>query len=224
MRRAAAALVITGVMAACGGGGDGGGDGAPAGVSGTVLGQPFDPRDGGAIRLTEEACLFDTNLGQIQANASALLVGFGTFEDLCGFAQRAAACGEKANATIVNVIVLRANVLGGSAAPIQAGTYAISAANATPAPDAQGNVTFATAIVSRSDATCTDTSGNLSTTGSSITLEQVGPDRVTGSANVTFSDGGSVSGRFDVPVCAFSTDVCSGLGAGCDPAAEVCVP
>ncbi|HSD20988.1 MAG TPA: hypothetical protein VLC54_13170 [Anaeromyxobacter sp.] len=224
MRGAAAALVITGVLAACGGGGDGG-DGAPAGVRGTVLGQPFDPTGGAALRLTEEACLFDTGLGgEIEANAAALLLGFGTFEDLCGVAQQTAACGGKASATTVNVLVLRANVLGGAAGAVQAGTFPISPPSATPTPDAQGNLTFATSFASRTDAACADTSGDVSATGGSITLATIGPDRVTGSASVTFSDGGSVSGSFDVPVCAFSTDVCSGLGAGCGPADEVCVP
>jgi hypothetical protein len=126
----------------------------------------------------------------------------------------------KANATTVNVLVLRANVLGGSVGAIQAGTYPLSLS--TPAPDALGNVAFNTAFVSRTDAACTDTSGDLSPTAGSITLLLVGPDRVTGNANVTFSDGGSVSGSFDVPLCAFTIDVCSGLGAGCD--APTCVP
>jgi hypothetical protein len=221
MRRTAAALVIAGVLGACGGDDDG--DGGPALVRGTVLGQPFNPADGAALRLTEEVCLFDTDLGEIQASAAALLVGFGTFDGLCGVAQQTATCGGKANATTVNVIVLRANVLGATVGAIQPGTYPIS--SSTPAPDAQGNVAFTTALVSRTDATCVDTSGeDLSATAGSITIETLGPDRVTGTADVTFSDGGSVSGRFDVPLCAFTTDVCSGLGAGCEPANEVCVP
>lgn len=222
MRRTAAALVIAGVLGACGGGGDDGDDG-PARVRGTVLGQPFDPADGAAVRLTEEACLFETELaGDIQANAAALLVGFGTFDGMCGVAQQTAACGGKANATTVSVLVLRANVLGAPVGAIQPGTYPIS--TSSPAPDAQGNVAFTTALVSRTDATCVDTSGDLSATAGSITVETLGPGRVTGTANLTFSDGGSVSGRFDVPLCAFTTDVCSGLGAGCEPANEVCIP
>jgi hypothetical protein len=222
MRTVAAALVLVGVLGACGDDddGDGDGDGGTALVSGTVLGQPFGARDGAALRLTEETCLFDTDLGQIQASAAALLVAFGTFENLCGFAQQTAACGDKANATTVNLIVLRANVQGGAAAAIQAGTYPVSLS--TPAPDAQGNVTFATALVERTDATCEDTSGEPEATAGSITIESVGPDRVRGSASVTFSEGSSVSGQFDVPLCAFSTDVCTGLGAGC--ANPVCVP
>jgi hypothetical protein len=218
--RGTAALVIAGVLAACGGGSDDGGDGAPAGVRGTVLGQPFEPKDGASLRLTEEACIFQTELGEFQANAAALLVGFATFENLCGVAQQTAACGGKANATTVNLLVLRANVRGETVGEIPAGTYPLSLS--TPAPDALGNVAFNTAFVSRTDAACTDTSGDLSPTAGSLTLLLVGPDRVTGNANVTFSDGGSVSGSFDVPLCPFTTDVCSGLGAGCD--APICVP
>lgn len=218
MRRIAAALVLVGVLGACG---DDDGDDGPAGLGGTVIGQPFEPRDGAAVRLTEEACLFDTELGEIEANAAALLLGFGSFDGLCEVAQQAAACGGKANATTVNVLVLRANVLGGAAGAVQPGTYPISLD--TPAPDAQGGIVFATALVSRTDAACDDTSGLVEPTGGSVTIESI-TDRVTGSADVTFSDGGSVSGRFDVPVCGFSTDVCTGLGAGCEDANEVCVP
>lgn len=221
MNRTAAALVIAGVLASCGGGSDDdGGDEAPRGVRGTVLGQPFDARDGAALRLTEEVCLFDTEVTEIQANAAALLVGFGTFENLCGVAQQTGTCGGKANATTVSVLVLRANVQGGAAGAVQPGTYPIS--RSTPAPDAQGNVTFATAFVERTDAACGDTSGEPDATAGSITIESVGPDRVRGSVTVTFSEGSTVSGRVDVPVCAFSTDVCTGLGAHC--VSPVCVP
>ncbi|WP_041448317.1 hypothetical protein [Anaeromyxobacter sp. Fw109-5] len=219
MRMAAAALVLVGVLGACGG--DDGGGGGPAGLRGTVLGQPFEPSDGAALRLTEEACLFETELSDVEANASALLVGFGTFGGLCDVARQTQACGGKANATTVSVLVLRANVLGGAAGAVEPGTYPIS--RETPVPDAQGRLTFATALVSRTDATCADTSGAVEPTGGSITIDRLS-ERVTGNASVTFTDGGSVSGPFDVPFCAFSTDVCTGLGAGCGAANEICVP
>jgi hypothetical protein len=218
MRRIASALVLVGVLGACGGDDDGG---EPAGLRGTVLGQPFDPSDGAAVRLTEEVCLFETDLADVEANASALLVGFGTYGGLCDVAQQTQACGGKANATTVSVLVLRANVLGGAAGAVEPGTYSISLES--PTPDAQGRITFATALVSRTDAACADTSGAVEPTGGSVTIDRIS-DRVTGNANVTFTDGGSVSGPFDVPFCAFSTDVCTGLGAECEAANEVCVP
>lgn len=218
MRRIAAALVLVGVLGACGDDDD---DDEPARVRGTVLGQPFEPSDGGAVRLTEEVCLFETDLGDIEANAAALLVGFGTFNGLCDVAQQAQACGGKANATTVSVLVLRANVQGGAAGAVEPGTYPISLSS--PVPDAQGRLTFATALVSRTDGACDDTSGAVEPTGGSITIDRIA-DRVTGNASVTFTDGGSVSGPFDVPVCAFTTDVCTGLGAACEDANEVCVP
>ncbi len=215
MERIAAALVLVGVLGACGGGGDGKkSEPEPARVKGTVLGQAFDPVDGTALVLSPETCVFQ---GVLQASATAILVGFGTFENMCQVAQQTKACGGKANGTTVNLLVLNASAVGAATA-VQPGTYPVTTAQ----PDVTKPFTVATAFVAKTDGTCADSASAVEATGGTVTLDRTGPDRVTGSASVTFSDGSSVSGAFDVPVCGFSIDVCSGLGAGCD--SPTCVP
>ncbi|WP_242345121.1 hypothetical protein [Anaeromyxobacter terrae] len=212
MTRFAAALVVVGVLGACGGSDSKKSE--PARVKGTVLGQAFDPVDGTALVLSPETCIFQNVL---QASATAILVGFGTFENMCQVAQQTKACGGKANGTTVNLIVLNASAVG-TATAVQPGTYPVTTAQ----PDVTKPFTVATAFIAKTDATCADSASAVEATAGTITIDKAGADRVTGNANITFSDGSSVSGAFDVPVCAFSTDVCTGLGAGCKT--PTCVP
>ncbi len=186
----------------------------PPSFRGTVLGQPFAPVDASALTLTQATCNFEGTT----ASATGLVIGFGTFSGLCSFVTQHQTCGAKANATLVNLLVVRANLAGQTAAPVQPGTYTIGA---TPAPDLQGNITVAEVLASKTDATCGEPSGSPSATGGTIRIDAVGA-RVTGSADLTFPDGGRVSGTFDVPVCGFHTDVCTAVtGTGCT---GTCVP
>jgi hypothetical protein len=92
---------------------------------------------------------------------------------------------------------------------VRPGTFTIGA---TPVPDAQGNVTVADAVGIRTDAACAEPTAAPGVTGGTVTLTAIGA-RVTGSVNLTFSDGGRVAGSFDVPACGFQTDVCTLLDA-----------
>jgi hypothetical protein len=190
---------------------------APPGISGTLFGQPFTPADSSALVLSSSTCSFSG----ISANATGLLIGFGSFQGLCSFVTQNATCGNKANATIATLLVVRANVLpGATAAPVQPGTYTISAA--TPTPDAQGNVTVPAALVVKNDAACNNPSGTPEATSGTIRIDSIGA-RITGSADLTFEGGGRLAGAFDVPVCGFQTDVCTVLADGrCTTSA--CVP
>jgi hypothetical protein len=211
-----AAATLT--LASCGDDDD---DGAPApapqqGVTGTVGGQPFTAVDTSALRLGEEVCA----IGGVAANASGLLLGFGTFQGLCAFVTQNQGCGSKANATIVTVLVARANITGASPGPVQPGTYTIAAS--TPAVDSQGNVLVADGLAIRNGATCTD-AALPEVTGGTVQLTTVGT-RVAGSVDLTFADGGRVAGSFDVPACGFQTDVCTVLAGGDCVGEPPCVP
>lgn len=213
---AAASLVVVASLASCGSD-DGAAAPAPrSGVSGTIMGQPFTAVDTGALALSPATCSFEG----FQANATGLLLGFGSFAGLCDFVTRTQGCGLKANATIVNVLVVRANVLGGSAGPVQPGTYTIGATNQTP--DAQGNVTVAQALLVKRDASCGEPAGVPDVTSGAVRISAVGA-RIAGSVDLAFGDGGRVSGSFDVPACGFQTDVCTALAGGsCQ--SQTCTP
>src|SRR5512133_859822 len=105
----AAALLL---LASCGDDGDGAAA-PPAArpVSGTVLGQPFTAADATAVVLSRASCAFDG----ITASATGLVLGFSSFAGLCSFATQGQLCADKANATVVTALIVRANVLGTAA-------------------------------------------------------------------------------------------------------------
>jgi hypothetical protein len=217
LRPVAAAAVAVLLLASCGDDDDEGPAAAgPRGVSGTVMGQPFTAADTGALPLSAATCSFEG----FDANATGLLLGFGSFPGLCSFVTQNQGCATKADATIVNVLLVRANVLGGDPGPVRAGTFTIGATSQTP--DAQGNVTVAQALLVRSDASCGAPANVPAVTSGTVRLTSVGA-RVAGSVDLSFSDGGRVAGNFDVPACGFQTDVCTALAGG-DCPTDVCVP
>ncbi len=217
LRSLAAATAAALVVAGCGSSDDNTpAASTPPKLSGTIFGQPFTPVDASALVLSQASCSFEGTT----ASATGLVVGFGSFSGLCDFVTQNKTCGTKANATLVNLLLVRANVIGGTASAVQPGTYTISAT--TPTPDAQGNITVAQVVPTKTDAACATPPSTPTATGGTITIGTVSA-RVTGSADVTFSDGGRVSGTFDVPVCGFQTDVCTALSGG-DCTTETCVP
>jgi hypothetical protein len=216
MHRSLAAAFAALLAASCGSSDDSPAASTPPSLRGTVLGQPFTPADSSALVLGQATCSFEG----VTASATGLVVGFGSFAGLCGFVTQTQACGAKANATIVNLLLVRANVLGRTATPVQPGTYALGGGN--PVPDAQGNVTVAQAFVTKTDATCGEPSGTPVATAGTIRIDAVGT-RVTGFADLTFPDGGRVTGTFDAAACGFQTDVCTAVSdTSCTT--ESCVP
>jgi hypothetical protein len=205
------------LLAACGSSSDGGAAPAPAAaVHGTIGGIPFTAADSSALQLSEATC----SLGGTNASATGLVVGFGSFTGLCSFVTEHKTCGQKASATTVDVVVIHANVLGGKAGSVPTGTYTIG--GASPTPDAQGNLTVAQAVVSRTDASCAEAPNLPTVTAGTVKITGVGT-RTSGSVNLTLSDGGTLTGAFDVPTCTgFQTDVCTAVnGGGCS--SQTCV-
>ena len=210
------ACTLAVLLAACGSSSHPGASPAPSpALGGTVAGKPFVPADASALVLGEATC----SLQGTTASATGLLLGFGSFAGMCNLLTQTHGCGAKASATIVNLLVLNANVAGRAAAPVQPGTYTVTA---SPIPDPSGDVSVAQAFISHTDPSCaTSTSEPLATSGT-IRIDSASP-RVTGSADLSFDDGSHVAGTFDLTACGFQTDVCTALsGSACG--AQTCVP
>jgi hypothetical protein len=206
------------LLAACGSSSSSGAAAPPPAFGGTVGGKAFSPADSSALVLGEASCTFQGTT----ASATGIVVGFGSFSGLCNLVTQTKSCGTKAGATIVNLLVVRANATPGQrATPVQPGTYPVAG---TPTPDATGSFTVAQAFITQTGAapSCTQPATTPVGRSGTIKIDAVGA-RVTGSADVTFDDGSHVSGSFDVAACGFQTDVCSALtGSGCT--SETCVP
>jgi hypothetical protein len=218
LRPLVASVAAVLLLASCGDDDNGGAPAPPAAraVAGTLLGQPFTAADASALVLSRATCAFDG----VNASATGLVLGFSSFSGLCSFVTQNQLCASRANAAIVTVLILRANLLG-NAAPVQAGTYTISAA--TPSPDAQGNIVVAQAIGSRTDAVCATPAGTPEATSGTVRIDSVGAT-IAGSVDLVFPDGGRVAGPFSVPACGFQTDVCAAMqGLSC-PGQRACLP
>jgi hypothetical protein len=217
-----ASLLAGPLLAGCGssgggwGGGGGGGGGGP--ISGTILGTAFTPTDAAALLSPSALC----DLGAADANLTGVVIGFTSFANACGFATDTQLCGEKANALIVPVIVMRARqASSGAVTPLGPGTYTYSA---SPVPDGTGTLTQVEASVERTiDAMCTHHAAEPDITAGTVRLDTVSSTRIAGHADITFSDGSRFAGDFDVAVCAtYQADLC-GLITGACPA-PACIP
>jgi len=210
MLRPLAAAAVALVLAACG---NSSSTAAPAAVTpfaGTIMGEPFTPAEETALVLSPEAtCTYSG----IDATATGIAFGFSSSTGLCAFVTQYGSCTNRANATTVSVVVVRANVsASGHPGPVQPGTYAVFAGGMLPATDAQGNLTVAVADITKTiDDACLEPSNIPSPTGGTVRIDAIGEDTITGSADIRFSDGSRVAGSFDVPTCAFTTDVCAAL-------------
>ena len=182
--------------------------------AGTIMGTPFTPADATALVLSTEAtCTYS----DITATATGIALGFSTSTGLCQFIKDNGTCTNRANATTVSILVVRANTaIDGHPGPVQPGTYALFTGLALPPHDAQGNYIFFVADITKTiDVSCTEPTTPTAVSGT-VRIDTIDdthvPGHVTGSANITFSDGTThVAGSFDVPTCAFATNVCAPL-------------
>jgi hypothetical protein len=216
MRRPVLAVLAGAALAACGGGSSSTPSPPPPPISGKIFGAPFTPVEGAALELQQATCAIEG----VTATATGVLVGFGSFAGLCGVAGQTRGCGGKANATVVNLFVIRANVARGTPAPLAAATYQVT--SGTPVVDAQRNATIASAVAVRTDNACVETTASPTATGGTIRLDVVSASRVAGVADLTFDNGDTFSGAFDVAVCSVQMDVCTALAPTC--ASQSCVP
>lgn len=216
MRRMLAAAAAAALLG-CGGGGkdqapvDGGPPLALPTGTGTAA---FTMNDAGAVIIAPVAC-------NIQGNtvyASGLMLGFSSFGGLCGFVRTTGLCGDKASATLAGLAVFKAGALQAQS-PVGPGTYTYVA---NPTPDASGNVVQVSGDVTQTDMACGGTQNGV--TAGSVTVTSAMGGRIVGSLNLTFSDGSTLTGPFDVGTCAYTVDICS-IIAGTDcPGARSCIP
>jgi hypothetical protein len=192
-------------------------------ISGTIMSTPFTPVEGAALVLKEASCTIDVGTGPIHPQTTGILVGLGSFTGVCSVAEQTKGCGGKASSTLVNLFVVNANIGTATPAPVAAGNYTVTAPNQVPPVDSQGNVTYVSAIASRTDATCGEPTPPVTATSGTIRLDVVSASQVAGEANLTFADGSTLSGAFTVTPCTFQTDACT-LLAGQTCSAPVCVP
>ena len=219
MRSRMLASAVALALAACGGGGGGGGGGGPTGpVSGTVGGTAFTPAEGGALVVPPTDC---TVTGTGTVHVSGLIIGFGSFTGLCAYAQAAHFCDEKASATLIGLQLMKGGLVQAQA-PVGPGTYPIT--TAAPVPDASGNFGVNGGSVTVTGAACTPSTTSDAASGS-ITIAAVDSTRVQGNLSVGFGAGNSIAGAFDLPLCAYTPDICALLnGTTCGGGSPGCIP
>lgn len=160
--------------------------------------------------------------GQLPGDSHTLVeVRLTTAGSLCGLAQEHAFCAEKAAAMNASLTIARSNASGGVAPAIGPGTYS---SRDTSAVDADGNSMWFWSSWERLDDSCARLPGGPKEGGlGTVTFDEVGPSRIRGSADITFDDGSTLSGPFDVAVCdASGAELCASLKGGCS--SVTCVP
>jgi hypothetical protein len=206
----AAALAAAGCGGSSGSGNNG--NGAPdAGTtatlpSGTVLGSAFQAIDAAAATPPAASCLLPP-IGTV--SVATLALGFGDHAGVCALVQQP--CVQAANVRTVSVIIAHAG--SGTQQPIGIGTYPITSAAGSVATD--GTITLVTAVADRRDASCALTANPPQATGGTVNLTSVTTASVKGTVDITFSDGGRLTGAFSAPLCAVTVDVCSEQLPGC---------
>jgi hypothetical protein len=138
----------------------------------------------------------------------------------CALALDHATCAQRPDAVTAWVALARSNALGGAVAPIGPGTYD-PATNGMADPN--GAVSFFWAGAERTGPSCAPLNVPKEWTVDRLVLDEVGPARLRGSASAHATDGSTLSGSFDVPICAApDAAFCGSLKGGC--ASTACVP
>lgn len=217
MRRILLATTTAAALLGCGGGSKDQGPvdgGPPAQLPTGTGGAAFAMSDAGAVGIPPTTC----NVGGFNVSASGLLIGFTSFGGVCDFARAHGLCDEKASASQVAVVIVKAGLFQAQS-PVGPGTYTFVA---SPSPDASGNLVQLSAEISHTDAACASTP--VEVTAGSVTITSATGSRVVGTANLTFADGSTLSGAFDVGTCAYSLDLCGLVNGTSCTGTPACVP
>lgn len=213
-------ILVTAATAAllgCGGGSKDKGpvDGGPPAQLPTGTGSAaFTISDAGAIGIPPTTC----NFSGFNVSAAGLLVGFTSYGGVCDFARAHGLCDEKASAYQVVVIIVKAGLVQ-TQSPVGPGTYTF---DASPSPDVNGNLVQVSAEIIHTDAACA--SIPVEVTSGSVTITSASGSRVVGTADLTFTDGSTLSGAFDVGTCAYSVDLCGLVNGTSCTGTPACVP
>lgn len=213
MRQVLAACTVSIVLAACG---DSGSDNpplpqcpAPAAPSGTLAGSggglgTFTPAEMEALVAGPTTCTVFGNT----VSVAGIFLGFTSYQGICNLLTQYGVCFDKANGTIVGVQIANASVPQLPAQVPGPGTYAVGTVGTT----------VTSAGYSRTGASCASPARSSANDGDTITIDAVTSTQVTGSANLTFADGSTLSGTFTAARPQVSVNVCqlaNQIAAGC---------
>ncbi len=180
-------------------------------ATGTIGGSPFSPAETAAFYVAPVTC-------SLPAVGDKALTAVGVaFNSTTGTCNDVVQCVTHRNSREVMVVIAKFPVIGSGQPVITTGDYAVGASMSTPqiGADGMGTVAFATATSTANDATCTPTVHTPSTAASStIHLGEVSASRIAGTVDLTFDDGGTLSGSFSVTPCGSTPDVCTLAQAG----------
>jgi hypothetical protein len=193
------AVVIAAALAACGGSGNGGGGSSatsltvtgPAPIAGTLT-------DAASLIVQSQSC----TAGAIGVTMSFALLAFSTASSCSAF-QLAR---DPANANVGAIALVRFKIGSGQSVPLAAGTYAFWDGTSIPPIDAQGiastflNFGFAKNGTAPAANGC-QPAAQAAVTGGTVTVTTASANGVTGSVTLQLSNGGTVTGNFDAPVC-----------------------
>lgn len=195
-------FLVSALLLACGGSSNDGG----GGLSGTVGGRTFTPREVRAIPAgTGSTPCTVPVLGS--AGIKAVALDFTSYADACGD-YASSQCRLHANAQNVTLIFAKVNPSGTEPA-LSPGTYTVYGSATTAIPDGTGLLTVAFAQSLATDASCAGVS-SPSVQGGTLRLDQVTGATINGNVSLTFQDGSSLQGNFSAPVCAApSPDICT---------------
>ncbi len=184
-------------------------------LAGTIAGAPFTPADATGFLVEPIAC------GPLGPGLHALAwIQLSSVGGACALAIDHATCAQRPDAVTAWVALARSNALGGAVAPIVPGTYDPGTNGMA---DADGVVNHFWAGLDRTGPACAPLPVPKEWTVDRLVLDEVGPARLRGSASAHATDGSTLAGSFDVPICAASDAAfCGSLKGGC--ASTTCVP
>jgi hypothetical protein len=188
---------------------------------GTIAGERFVPVEATGFLMGPLSCANPEFAGW---NMVMVQVQFWSFAGACDLASSTAFCGTKANGRVASVAVTHANVNGGPVPAIEPGTYTFEGTHVV---DPNGVVRFLWTGIGATDAACLGATEGMpkDAIAASITLEEIGPTRLRGHAELSFDNGDVLAGSFDAPVCTSSDDAqCLAMKGGCALDAISCTP
>jgi hypothetical protein len=220
MRRALV-IGLAAALAACGSDdNDNGGNPTPAANINVTGANTFTATNAIGFSTGGVTCSIDpgTGTGPVSVTTSLIAV-FATdvSGDVCALVN---ANQEKKGAGGVGIVIARANALGGTPPALAAGQYTLSSSSSFPAPDIQGNVTFATAFASK-NAPGTCGAADAEAESGSVTIDSVSNGVVRGSISANLVGGGTISGSFTTSACSIPS--ASACGTIIDDSPDACV-
>lgn len=211
--RSIVAVLLAGLLAACGDDGDGDGGGGGGGSNVSITGSPTlsgTYTNGSAIRAAGSCTLSDPDVGTFTTGFATAIVAVSTSPDLCS---ALLAGRDVANATSVGIVLVRQNISGASLT-ITPRTYPIWDFTTAPPFESLDTIAYAFVLAARNGGAqageCAVVTDAASASGS-VTITGVSDTSIAGTLDVTFdaaSGGGRVQGSFTGPTCGstFSVD------------------